>query len=1012
MGKDTEATKAGQAGPRPDVPPAPPAGPLLDRVTRLIQPPERKAGDAAIARLVERERWDEGPHAFADLLEREPRARPFLQGVLGTSPYLTEVAARDPARVARILAEDPAETVARLIAEPTAYPAKLDEAELMRRLRVLKQEAALAIAFADLGRVWGSVEVTDALTRLADACLSAAIRFALREVAARGKIVLEDEADPEEGSGLIVLAMGKHGAYELNYSSDIDLILFFDHARVRDRLADPDEAVDLYVRVAKRMVRILQERTADGYVFRVDLRLRPDPGATPVAMSVDAALQYYESMGQNWERAALIKARPAAGDKAAGEAFLQEIRPYIWRKYFDYAAIADVHSIKRQIHAHRGFDDEIRIPGHNVKLGRGGIREIEFFVQTQQLIAGGRNPALRGRGTLAMLDELVRQRWIGAAVRDELTRAYLLLRDVEHRIQMVADEQTHTLPTDPAGLERIARMSGFRHYKDFAAVLLAELTIVERHYARLFENAPDLSASGNLVFTGDEDDPGTLETLARMGYRRPAEVTAAIRAWHFGRYPATRSTVARERLTELTPVLLSALAATANADAAFLAFDRFVARLPVGLQIFSILVSKPRLLGLLTEIMGTAPKLADMLTRRPRVIDAVLDPAFFDHLPTPADLTARLNVSLDEAVSYEDMLDRVRIFVQEQMFLIGVRVLTGTVSATQAGVAFAGLAGMLVDTLLDRVEAEIARTHGRVPGARAAVVAMGKLGGREMTAASDLDLMLLYELPADDTVSDGPKPLMGAQYFARLTQRLIVGLTTPTAEGAAYAVDFRLRPSGNKGPVATALAGFRDYQATEAWTWEHLALTRARVIAGPPDFAAQVETTIRDVLVRPRDRAKLIADVLEMRGLIEAEKGTTDPWNIKQVAGGLVDVEFIAQTLMLAHAREDPTVLSTNTAVALHHLAERGFLPLADADILIPAIRLYQALTQVLRIAADEDFDPEKAPPGLIDLLVRTAELPDFATLQATLRDVQREVRQCFERLIGKPGKPARPQRG
>ena len=383
-------------------------------------------------------------------------------------------------------------------------------------------------------------EATRALTRIADATLSAAIRFTLRAAALAGKIELADQRDPERGSGWIFLGMGKGGAFELNYSSDIDLIVFFDRSRAR--LADPSEDVDFFVKLTKRIVRIMSERTVDGYVFRTDLRLRPDPGATPIAIPLEAALSYYESMGQNWERAAYIKARPVAGDIFAGEQFLQELAPFVWRKYFDFAAIADVHSIKRQIHAHKGHG-KIAVAGHNIKLGRGGIREIEFFVQTQQLITGGRDRRLRGRSTLAMLDQLVESGWVAREARDDLREAYLFLRDVEHRIQMVADEQKHTLPETEDGVAVIGCMMGFAGYADFAEALLKRLDVVQSHYAKLFESAPQLTSSaGNLVFTGDDDDPGTIETLANMGFANPKTVTATIRGWHFGRYAATRST--------------------------------------------------------------------------------------------------------------------------------------------------------------------------------------------------------------------------------------------------------------------------------------------------------------------------------------------------------------------------------------------------------------------------------------------------------------------------------------
>jgi glutamate-ammonia-ligase adenylyltransferase len=977
------------------------AGPLKDTIRRQLPVTNRHMARLGLERLLACI-GDEQQAAFAALLA-DRGIRRFLEGVFSASGYLGDLMVADPARLLRILNSDPADIIATVIAG-LGGEREADEAAMTRSLRVAKQEVALTIGLADLAKAWDTMRVTDALARFADATLSTATDFALRALGSRGKIRLPDPDHPQIGTGYIVLAMGKHGADELNYSSDVDLIIFFDAKRARPLLADPDEVTDVFVRVTKQVVRLMQTVTPDGYVFRVDLRLRPDPGATPIAMSTDAAMQYYGSIGQNWERAALIKARAVAGDIEAGEAFLAELRPFIWRKFLDYAAIADVHSIKRQIHAAKGHG-EIAVAGHDIKLGRGGIREIEFFIQTQQLIAGGRNPALRGRQTLASLDALVTYGWIESTVRDDMCAAYLFLRDVEHRIQMIADQQTHKLPETEAGIARIAAMMGFRKAADFTKVLVLHLETVQQHYRNLFETAPDLSSgSGSLVFTGSRDDPETLETLAGMGYARGAEVAAAIRAWHFGRYNATRSTVARERLTELTPAMLRALAASGNADETFRAFDRFVANLPTGVQIFSLLASNSGLLSLLAEIMGGAvPRLAETLTRRPRVIDALLEPAFFGGIPTGTDLEHHLELSLKDAAGYEDCLDRARIFAQEQIFLIGVRVLTGTTTALLAGSAYATVAGVVVRQLLARVEAELATAHGRIEGGEAVVVAMGKLGGAEMTAASDLDLMLLYDAPDDHAISDGARPLVVSQYYARLVQRLVTALSAPTAEGQLYAVDLRLRPTGNKGPLATSLKSFVAYQASEAWTWEHMALTRARVVAGSPDLAARVEAAMQAALTIPRNIAKLTTDVRQMRGLIEADKGTDDIWDIKQVAGGLVDIEFIAQYLMLRHAASDPTLLSTQTGTALQRLALAGYLPAAEAQVLLPAFELYSGLTQVLRLAHEGVFRPSVSTDRLKALLARAADLPSFSTLEAQLRTTTRTVRASFGRLIGKP---------
>ncbi|WP_292530836.1 bifunctional [glutamine synthetase] adenylyltransferase/[glutamine synthetase]-adenylyl-L-tyrosine phosphorylase [Methylocystis sp.] len=972
------------------------ANALIDRAKVFIQPLDAGRAEEALARVLEKDSAADG--ALAAALRERPSARDLLLGVLGSSPYLTDLAARDPARLARILTSDPAQRIEALIAE-TQNVETQDEAELMRLLRITKQEAALVIALADLAKVWDMPEATRALTRIADATLSAAVRFTLRAAALAGKIELADQRDPERGSGWIFLGMGKGGAYELNYSSDIDLIVFFDRSRARP--ADPSEDVDFFVRLTKRIVKIMSERTADGYVFRTDLRLRPDPGATPIAIPLEAALSYYESMGQNWERAAYIKARPAAGDIFAGEQFLQELAPFVWRKYFDFAAIADVHSIKRQIHAHKGHG-KIAVAGHNIKLGRGGIREIEFFVQTQQLITGGRDRRLRGRETLAMLDQLVESGWVAPQARDDLRDAYLFLRDVEHRIQMIADEQKHALPETEEGVAVIGRMMGFAGYADFAEALLKRLDVVQSHYAKLFESAPQLTSSaGNLVFTGDDDDPGTIETLVDMGFANPKTVTATIRGWHFGRYAATRSTVARERLTELTPILLEAMAATENADAAFLAFDKLISKLPAGVQLFSLLVSQPRLLNLLAAIMGAAPKLAETISRRPRVLDALLEPAFFENVPSQAELDLRLAEQFLEARSYEDALDRARIFGQERKFLIGVRILTGSVSVAEAGFAYTRLAETLISRLFTLVCDEFARIHGTIEGGAAAVVAMGKLGGREMTAASDLDLMLLYDADPLAESKGAGRPISTQQYYGRLTQRLISALSAPTAEGLLYEVDFRLRPSGNSGPIAVSLAAFSDYQAHEAWTWEHMALTRARVIAGPEAFANRVEATIRAALMTPRDPQKLKDDVLSMRRRIEKEKGSGSPWEVKQVPGGLVDIEFIAQYLMLRHGPQHPELFSTTATVALEQLKDAGFLDSGAAGALAEASRLYQGLTQLMRLAVSEAFRPADAPRGLTELLLRVGDAPDLSNLEALLADTQKRIREIFTSVVG-----------
>jgi glutamate-ammonia-ligase adenylyltransferase len=552
--------------------------------------------------------------------------------------------------------------------------------------------------------------------------LSAACAHLLGAAASAGEIVLDDAADPEKGSGLVVLGMGKLGGCELNYSSDIDLIVLYDAERVRYTGRDPPGP--FFVRLARDLVRMMEERTADGYVFRTDLNLRPDPGSTPLAISTLAAEVYYESAGQNWERAAMIKARPVAGDLAAGEDFLALLRPFVWRKNLDFAAIQDIHSIKRQINAHRG-GAAIAVGGHNVKLGRGGIREIEFFAQTQQLIWGGRNAELRKRATCAALAALAAAELITDKATSDLARAYEFLRRLEHRLQMVEDRQTHVLPKDDAGIRHIALFMGYDDSPSFVSAYLAVLRTVEEHYAHLFEEAPALGGPGNLVFTGSDDDPETMLTLRGMGYAEPSRVAEIVRAWHRGRFRAMRSARAREIMTELMPALLVAFAKTANPDAALLKFNEFLAALPAGVHLFSLLYQNPPLLELLAEVLGSAPRIADALARNPALLEGVLGAEGAAPPADPSLLAASLETALGQARVFEDALDIVRRWNGDHVFRVGLAVLRNAIDAAAAGPGLAGVAATAIRALAPRVTDDFAKRHGRIPGRGMAIVGLG-----------------------------------------------------------------------------------------------------------------------------------------------------------------------------------------------------------------------------------------------------------------------------------------------
>ena len=969
---------------------------------RVLAPLDPKAAREQAHDLAGDAAQRDAPRLAALLRSNSPLAR-FLAASFDLSFFLRDYARRQPAALERLFDRPVEERLEAIGEDIRALPFAegLSEQALMAGLRDLKAEAHFLIALGELAAESGAPQSTRRLSALAGACVDAAVSFLLLDADRQGKLALPDRSDPGKGSGWIVLAMGKLGAGELNFSSDIDLIAFFDPRS--PAIVDPLEASDLFVRLTRRLVRILQDRTGNGYVFRTDLRLRPDPGSTPLAIPVEAAFHYYEGRGQNWERAAMIKARPIAGDIAAGEAFLSELQPYVWRKYLDYAAIADIHSIKRQIHAHRGHG-EIAVAGHNVKLGRGGIREIEFFVQTQQLIAGGRFPALRGRATVPMLAELASRGWITEEARDALTGQYWFLRDVEHAIQMVADEQSHTLPEDEEGLERIAHMLGFESRDTFARAFRDSLHLVEKHYAALFETAPQLSSGiGNLVFTGDVDDPDTLKTLSGLGFERPSDMARIIRTWHFGRYRATQSAEARERLTELTPALLQAFGETKRADEALARFDAFLSGLPAGIQLFSLLQSNPALLALLARIMGAAPRLASIITHRPHVFDGLLDPGLMSELPSRAYLAERLQSFLEGTQLHEELLDRLRTFANEQKFLIGVRLLTGAIDAARAGHAFSDLADLTIDAALEAVRAEFARRHGVVEGGAVAILGMGKLGSRELTAGSDVDLILLYDHAEDAEDSDGEKPLAPSVYFIRLTQRLIAAVSAPTAEGVLYELDLRLRPSGNKGPVATHLASFSKYQRGQAWTWEHMALTRARTIAGDGTFRARVEGEVASVLAEPRDPAKVRRDAVKMRTLVAEEKPPRDAWDLKLVRGGLIDLEFIAQVAVLTGAVEG-NERSTETGTILSRL-KPGFAAPAVREELSRAKTFYDALTQIIRLCLTGPLDPKDIPPGLLEILLRATDSPDLSVLEAEMKETALAVEKDFDRLLRAKGK-------
>jgi glutamate-ammonia-ligase adenylyltransferase len=892
---------------------------LAASITRLPIAVDPDRGDEALAAA---------PWAMGDLAR-------LLHGTAGSAPYLAGLVGQEADWLETAAGADPDSVVPGVLADLPDAPEALGPA-----LRQAKRRVALYAALADLGGVWPLESVTGALTALADRAVDAGIRALVAAELRRGRIPGQTPADAESAAGMVALAMGKMGARELNYSSDIDLILLFDENRYDP--ADYAEARAAFIRVARRLTALLSDLTADGYVFRSDLRLRPDAAVTPVCLSMEAAEQYYESVGRTWERAAYIKARACGGDIAAGEGFLKRLTPFVWRRHLDFAAIQDAHDMRLRIRDHKGLHGDA-LEGRDLKLAPGGIREIEFFTQTRQLIAGGRDPDLRLRDTVGGLAALAAKGWVPAEVAATLTADYRAHRELEHRLQMVNDAQTHALPQTPEGFDRIAALMG----TDAASLRAETLDRIERVRAiadRFF--TPREGVAPGQVPTEELSDAAR-ETMSR---------------WKT--YPALRSARAAGIFDRLRPDLLSKLLATGRADEALVSLDAFLRGLPAGVQIFSLFQSNPALVDLLVDIAATAPALAAYLGQNAGVMDAVLGGSFFRDLPDAPALTAAL-AQVVAGQDYETALNLARIWWKEQHFRVGVHHLRGMTDAKGAGGAYAALAGAVLAALWPVVEGEFARRHGPPPGRGAAVIGMGSLGAGWLTAGSDLDLIVIYDAGGAET-SDGARPLAVRPYYARLTQALVTALTALMPDGRLYEVDMRLRPSGRQGPVATALATFTAYQVEEAWTWEHLALTRARFIAGNADLGAEVEAFRRQVLTRPKDRAQVLADVAQMRGRIAAAKGAAGDWDLKAGPGGVQDIELLGQTAaLLAGSAARDTAAQLRCAV--------DWLGAEAVDALCLAFDLQQRLRTALRLLSDTPADPATLGRGAVALIDREA---------------------------------------
>lgn len=838
-------------------------------------------------------------------------------------------------------------------------------------LRREKLALAVALAVGDLAGSFPLLTVTGELSSFADRALDAAIADAIRR-----------RVPDAEPAGFLALALGKHGAQELNYSSDIDPILLYDPALLPRRERDePGEAAQ---RVARVLMETMSHVTHEGYVFRVDLRLRPASEVSPLAIGIDAALSHYESSALAWERAAFIRARACAGDIPAGEAFLAAIRPFVWRKSLDFGAIAEIGRLTGRIRAsHSG--PVVPGPGFDLKKGRGGIREVEFFAQTHQLIHGGRQPALRLRGTRATLDALAEAGLIDPADARVLGDSYDRLRQVEHRLQMVADQQTHKLPLDPTALDNVAQLDGLPD----GAALIVELTAITDEVGRRYDRLIAQHGQEGTVAPVAASSGDALEgELARLGFAEPVALAARIAGWREGKLRALRTEAARGAYDAIQGPLLTAFAASPEPERALLRWEELLGNLPSAVNLFRLLEARPALLELLARILSLAPPLADALARRADLLDPLIDASAFDlpgDVPTLIAEFARGEADDD----YQQVLDRVRRRVGERRFALGVQLIEGARDPMEIGQGLARVAEAALAVLADATITEFERAHGRIAGGQLVTLGLGRMGGGVLTHASDLDLVFLFT--GDHAAeSDGRRPLGATLYFNRLAQRISGALSVPTAEGALYEVDTRLRPSGDQGPLAVSLDSFERYQREQAWTWEHMALARARVVYGSAEGRTALERIVQDVLTLPRDPDKLRGEVLEMRARMAEHKPAKGPLDAKLVRGGLVDVEFITHYLQL----QSGLGLAPSMSAALAGLEQAGLVP----SSLRAAHGVLGRFLIAARLLAP---DAETPPPAARAVLAKACDCDDWNAVLTALTEARRAVAACWLATFG-----------
>ncbi|HOX70540.1 MAG TPA: bifunctional [glutamate--ammonia ligase]-adenylyl-L-tyrosine phosphorylase/[glutamate--ammonia-ligase] adenylyltransferase [Dokdonella sp.] len=905
-----------------------------------------------------------------------------LDRVLLASDYAYESFVQDPQLLGPELVRlmnDPRHADARV----APFSSSLPDSEFRSELRRFRRRESIRLIWRDVNNV-DKVETTlTGASVLAEVCLEAALRHAERQLVERHGNV---RAASGEIQRLVVLALGKLGGGELNFSSDVDLVLAYDEPGASDG-ARPLDAEIWYSRLSQHLISLLADRTPDGYVYRVDLRLRPFGNVGRVALSFSAMEQYYQREGRDWERYAWIKARPVAGDKAAGARLLATLRPFVFRRYFDYTAFAGLREMKGLIDAEVARKDL----AEHLKLGPGGIREIEFIVQLMQLIRGGRESALRVRGLLSALSACEQLGLISAKRARALGDAYRLLRRVENRVQMFADQQTHELPADESQRTRIALALG---HADSAA-LNAEL---DRHRAAVSEEFNNLmaparrarssesTAEWNAVWARCVGEGVHAEAFADAGFDPVEPVVAALEGLIGSPILRAASVRSRERIDRVMPALFAAAAESAAPGACLVRLIGLVHAVARRSAYLALLDEQPAALKRLTAVFAASALLAERVIAYPLLLDELFDERSEGLPPGRDEVEAEMLRRL--ASMHDHDLEREIELVQEQrlaaVFRLGLAFLGKRIDAVRVARNLADVAEAVLGTVLRIAERDLVAAHGRIgdrpgEGAAMAVIGYGSLGGIELGFGSDLDLVFVYDSSHAHLESDGEKPLEGARYYARLAQRFVHLLTMLTRSGRLYEIDVRLRPDGGKGVLVTTLDAYAAYQHERAWTWEHQALVRARAVAGDVNVCRRFAETRAAALEARVDANELRRQIVDMRSRWRRESDRSDEQmlDLKQGLGALVDIEFLMQALVLEHASACPRLLTVTNTVDLIETAEQGGL--LDAS---QSTGLRDAHTHILgrSLAATLDARPR--------VVLRDAEVEQSA------RDVLRIARE------------------